>query len=107
MGPRAIIGVSCDDSLARAEAAAAQGASYVAFGRFFASRTKPEAVAATPALLQRARTRLPVPIAAIGGITAENARTLIDAGADLLAVVHGVFGQPDCEAAARRLVALF
>lgn len=107
LGPDAVIGVSCYDSLAHAEAAAAEGASYVAFGRFFPSRTKPTAVPASVELLQRARERLNLPIAAIGGITAENASTLIAAGADMLAVVHGVFGQPDCAAAARRIAALF
>ena len=107
LGPRAVIGVSCYNQLARAEAAVAAGADYVAFGRFFASRTKPDAAQADIALLRRARLRLPVPVAAIGGIEAGNGAGLIAAGADLLAVVHGVFGKSDVTAAATSLAALF
>ncbi len=106
-GAGAIIGVSCYDSLDRALSAQAHGADYVAFGSFFASSTKPHAVRAPLALLRRARERLSIPICAIGGITAANARTLIEAGADLLAVLDGVFGCGDQQAAARRLARLF
>jgi thiamine-phosphate pyrophosphorylase len=107
LGPEAIIGVSCYNRVERAEQAATRGADYVAFGRFFSSSTKPRAVQATPALLTRARRAVDLPIVAIGGITPENGMELLSAGADLLAVVHGVFGQPDVEAAARRYAALF
>ncbi|ROR34793.1 thiamine phosphate synthase [Inmirania thermothiophila] len=107
LGPQALVGVSCYDSLARAEEAAAAGADYVAFGSFFPSRTKPAARRAPPALLQRARARLALPLVAIGGITPDNGAALVAAGADLLAVVHGVFGAADIEAAARRYAALF
>lgn len=107
LGSGAIIGVSCYNQLTRAQAAAEQGADYVAFGRFFPSLTKPDAVAATPELLREARRALRLPLVAIGGITPENGGQLIAAGADMLAVIHGVFGQPDIEAAARRFAALF
>jgi thiamine-phosphate pyrophosphorylase len=79
----------------------------VAFGRFFASRTKPQALPATPELLRTARAALVIPIVAIGGITPENGATLIEAGADALAVIEGVFGQTDIRAAATRYVELF
>jgi thiamine-phosphate pyrophosphorylase len=107
LGPQAIIGVSCYDQYVRAEAAAAGGASYVAFGSFFPSSTKPLAVRAHPSLLGRAAAELRLPVVAIGGITPDNGRTLLDAGADWLAAIDGVFGQPDIEAAARRYAALF
>lgn len=107
LGAGAIIGVSCYNQLTRAQAAAEQGADYVAFGRFFPSRTKPDAVAASPELLREARRALRLPLVAIGGITPENGGQLIAAGADMLAVIHGVFGQPDIEAAARRFADLF
>ena len=107
LGPRAFIGVSCYNRFERARAAAAAGASYVAFGRFFPSATKPGAVQAEPDLLEQARAQLDLAVVAIGGITPENAACLVAAGADLLAVIHGVFGQPDVEAAARRYAALF
>lgn len=107
LGDHAIIGVSCYDQYARAEAAAAGGASYVAFGSFFPSTTKPLAVRARPSLLGRARAELRLPVVAIGGITPDNGRALLDAGADWLAAIDGVFGQPDIEAAARRYAALF
>ena len=103
----AIIGVSCYNDLARAEAAVARGADYVAFGSFYPSRTKPRALRASLDLLRAARARLPVPLVAIGGITPENGAALIAAGADALAVISGVFDQPDVEATARRYVELF
>lgn len=107
LGPGAVIGLSCYNELPRAQAAAEQGADYVAFGRFFPSRSKPDAVAASPDLLLHARRVLELPLVAIGGITPDNGGRLIAAGADMLAVIHGVFGQPDIEAAARRFSALF
>ena len=107
LGPRAIIGVSCYNSLERAVMAAQAGADYVAFGRFFSSHSKPDAPPAEAALLRQARRQLQLPIVAIGGITPENGRALVAAGADLLAAIHGVFGQPDIEAAASAYAALF
>jgi len=107
LGRHAIIGVSCYNELPRAVIAAEQGADYVAFGRFFPSLTKPHASQAEVALLSRAKRCLNVPIAAIGGISADNGATLIAAGADLLAVIHGVFGRADVVAAARSIAGLF
>jgi thiamine-phosphate pyrophosphorylase len=107
LGRRAIIGVSCYNRLERARAAAATEANYVAFGRFFPSYTKAGAVQALPALLVQARREIRLPIVAIGGITPDNGEALIHAGADLLAVIHGVFGQPDIRAAAQAYAALF
>ena len=107
LGTDAIIGVSCYNRLELALQAAASGADYVAFGRFFPSSTKPGAVQALPALLTEARQVLDIPVVAIGGITPENGRALVSAGAGLLAVIHGIFGQQDIEAAARRYSALF
>lgn len=106
LGPTAIIGVSCYDDLDRARAAAAAGADYVAFGAFFPSATKPNARRATPALL-RDSARLGLPRVAIGGITPDNGRGLVEAGADLLAVIAGVFDAPDPVAAARAYRACF
>lgn len=107
LGEHALIGVTCHDRLDLARAAEADGASYVAFGRFFPSRTKPGASPADPALLREAQQHLKIPIAAIGGIDASNAASLILAGADMLAVIHGVFGQSNIEAAARKITQQF
>jgi thiamine-phosphate pyrophosphorylase len=107
LGAQAIIGVSCHGDLALSQNAAAQGADYVAFGRFFPSHTKPEAPPASIEVLEQARRSLSLPIAAIGGVTADNGAALIAAGADMLAVIHGVFGQNDIRAAARAYAALF
>ncbi|MEZ5612680.1 MAG: thiamine phosphate synthase [Rhodocyclaceae bacterium] len=95
VGASAIVGVTCYDDFGRAAALSAAGADYVAFGAMFASPTKPQAVSAPIELLSRARDELAVPVAAIGGITAENAPLLIDAGADLLAVISDVFAAVD------------
>jgi thiamine-phosphate pyrophosphorylase len=106
LGARAIIGVSCYDSLERARHFAAAGADYLAFGAFFPSPTKPQARRATPHLLAEARA-LGLPLVAIGGITADNAPGLIAAGADAVAVISALFGAADVRAAARRFAALF
>lgn len=100
LGPDALIGVSCYDDAGRARDAAAAGASYVAFGAFFASGTKPGARRAHPALLHDTA-GLGLPRVAIGGITPDNGRALVLAGADLLAVIGAVFDAADPAAAAR------
>lgn len=100
LGPNRLIGITCQDSLERARAASEGGADYLAFGAFFASSTKPHARQATLELLREARVNSSLPICAIGGITAERAPALIEAGADLIAAVEGVFGAADIRAAA-------
>lgn len=107
LGQQAIIGASCYNSLDRALQAQAEGASYVAFGSFFPSQTKPDAVRAEIALLRRAKTILSIPTCCIGGINLENAGMLIDAGADLIAVVREVFAHPDPQESARKFNRLF
>jgi len=106
VGPDRIIGVSCYNDYACAEAAVAAGADYVAFGSFFASTVKPGARRADVALLLRAR-HLGVPVVAIGGITADNAPELERAGADAVAVISAVFDAPDVEVAARAVANAF
>ena len=100
IGADKLVGVSCYDDFSRAQAAVAEGADYVAFGSFFASGVKPDARRADVALLRRARV-LGVPVVAIGGITADNAGTLVAAGADALAVISAVFGAADCAGVTR------
>ena len=107
VGNRCIVGASCYDRLDLALAAADDGATYVAFGSFFASPTKPHAVSAPSSLLSSARDRLDVPVVAIGGITADNGTSLIEAGARFLAAIDGVFGGDDVEHAARAYAVLF
>lgn len=106
LGTTAIIGVSCYNSVEQALAAEAHGATYVAFGRFFPSGSKPLALPAEIETLRQARLALTIPIVAIGGILPENGAQLLAAGADLLAVIGGVFDhQP--EQAARAYQVLF
>jgi thiamine-phosphate pyrophosphorylase len=107
LGPEAIIGISCYDSLELARKARSAGADYVAFGAFFDSPTKPAAVRAPLALLREASQNLRLPVAAIGGITPTNGAALVEAGASLLAVISGVFGADNPETAARQYAALF
>jgi len=107
LGAKAVIGASCYNRLDDAIEAARAGASYVAFGRFFPSHSKPDTVQADISLLAQARAQLDLPIVAIGGITAGNGRQLVEAGANLLAVIHGVFGQADIQAAARQYTQCF
>lgn len=96
LGAGAVVGVTCHQRLDLATAAVSAGASYLAFGRFYASRTKPEAPVASPALLAEARRRWPrQTLVAIGGITRDNATPLLAAGADLVAICHAVFHATD------------
>lgn len=107
LGQDSLIGISCYNQFELAKKAADQGADYVAFGSFFSSPTKPNAVKADIQLLQRAKRELVIPIVAIGGITIENAGSLVEAGADMLAVIDGLFGQTDIEATARQFCLMF
>lgn len=106
LGAGAILGASCYDSLGLARQAVFAGASYVAFGAFFPSPTKPNARRASPDLLREAAA-LGVPRVAIGGLTPDNARPLVEAGADLVAVISGVFDAPDPAAAVRAYASCF
>ncbi len=107
LGANAIIGATCHHRLEWALEAVREGANYVAFGSFFPSPTKPNAMKAAISLLPQAKSLLPIPIVAIGGITPANGRQLVQAGADYLAVIHGVFGQTDVRAAAHAFAKLF
>ncbi|SOC51339.1 thiamine-phosphate diphosphorylase [Chromohalobacter canadensis] len=104
LGPSAIIGATCHARLDLAERAVAEGASYLAFGRFFTSRTKPEAPPAPLTLLGEAA-RFGLPRVAIGGLDVHTMRLAHEAGADLLATVHAVFGADDPAVAVRGLQA--
>ncbi|MGO3128054.1 MAG: thiamine phosphate synthase [Luteimonas sp.] len=106
LGADAILGASCYDDITLAQRAVEAGASYVAFGAFFPSPTKPDARVARKSLLRDAEV-LGVPRVAIGGITPENARQLAAAGADLVAVISGVFAARHPAAAAHAYRAAF
>ena len=100
MGPNAMIGVTCHDSLHLAMEAAEGGADYVAFGAFFPTTTKDAATRAEPELLTGWQADMMIPCVAIGGITAANVRGIARAGADFAAVSAGVWAYADGPAAA-------
>ena len=99
--PGGIIGVSCYDEPLRAREASEAGADYVAVGSLFASATKPGAKRASLETIAAAKRISGLPVAAIGGITLDNAARVVAAGADLLAVIAAVFDAPDVRAASR------
>lgn len=101
-----ILGASCYNDLRAARAAVRAGADYVAFGSVYPSTTKPAAARAPLSLFAEARP-LGVPLAAIGGVTLDNAGKTIAAGADLLAVISDLFDAPDIAARARQYGKLF
>jgi thiamine-phosphate pyrophosphorylase len=107
LGKDRLLGVSCYDRLELALAAREAGADYVAFGSAFPSTTKPGATRAPLSLYREAKRRLGSPVVAIGGITTENARTVVEAGADAVAVISALFDAPNIEAAARSFSRLF
>jgi thiamine-phosphate pyrophosphorylase len=103
LGAEAIIGVSCYNFIAHALDAQEQGATYVAFGRFFPSLSKPLAAPAELDTLRKAKFLLDIPVVAIGGILPQNGGQLLAAGAGLLAVIGGLFdNQPEQSARAYR-----
>ena len=104
---RLLLGVSCYNSLASARLAAAAGVDYVAFGSLYATSSKPEAVHCPHAVLSQARAELDLPIVAIGGITPDNAASVLEAGADFIAAIGGVFDQPSIFESASRYSRLF
>lgn len=107
LGSRAIIGVTCHDSLTLAQQAIKGSANYIAFGRFFPSSTKPNARPAPISLISEARQQFSAtPIVVIGGITLENGKQLLDAGADMLAVCHSLFAADDIAAQAKKFIEL-
>lgn len=107
LGNNAIIGITCHDSITLALQAQAAGADYVAFGRFFASGTKQSAPPADLSVLRKAQQELHIPVVAIGGITLDNAPSVLAAGADMLAVVGDVFNNHDITARAQAYHTLF
>ena len=107
LGKNKIIGITCHSDINKAVSAQQQSANYVAFGRFFPSKTKPDAPPAKVEILAQARSQIQIPIVAIGGISVENAPVLIDTGADMLAVIHAIFAQNNIKQAAEKFNALF
>lgn len=105
--PEGIVGVSCYADPQAAVAAARAGADYVAIGSVFPSSTKPAAALAPLVAITRARAACGLPVAAIGGITPENAGEAIAAGADMVAVISAVFAAPDARAASHAFARLF
>ena len=105
--PDGLIGVSCYNDPERARAAAAAGADYVGIGSVFPSTTKPDAVHAPLSALGEARRRCGLPVAAIGGITLDNAPLAIAAGADMIAVISALFEAREVRAAAEAFASLF
>ncbi|QWF72127.1 thiamine phosphate synthase [Methylomonas paludis] len=106
LGSQAIIGTSCYNDPAKAVHMQTGGADYVAFGRFFTSGTKPLAAPAQLETLRQAKANLHIPIVAIGGILPDNGGQLLAAGADLLAVIGGLF-DAEPETAAQAYLSLF
>lgn len=107
LGPKRILGVSCYGDVERAVTAAAAGADYVAIGSIFPSSTKPKATRASLQLVAEAKQRVKIPVAAIGGITLENAADVLAAGADMLAVVSDLFDAMDIKGRATAFQRLF
>ena len=101
LGPGAQIGRTCHDSRHLAMEAGEAGADYVAFGAFYPTTTKPSDYRPDPAILTWWSTVFEIPCVAIGGITAANARPLVQAGADFLAVCQAVWGAGDVAAAVK------
>ncbi len=107
LGPDTIIGISCYNLMDRAIATQKMGADYIAFGAFFPTTTKSDTTKATKELLINAKKEICLPIVAIGGITQENGKSLLAAGADILAVISSVYHTDEPKRAVQRFNELF
>jgi thiamine-phosphate pyrophosphorylase len=107
LGSDRILGASCYQSLDLARAAARAGVDYVAFGSFYPSISKPQARRADPALLSAAHAETGLPVCGIGGIALDNAEPLLQAGADMLAVITALYDAADPRLAAQQFITLF
>ncbi|MDD9317960.1 thiamine phosphate synthase [Acinetobacter lactucae] len=96
-----IIGRTCLNSLELAQKAIADGATYIAFGAVYATSTKPEAGNVGIEVIKQAAAQYDVPICAIGGLTVENSQPVIEAGADLCAVISDILSRSTAEIPAR------
>ncbi|KRJ20448.1 thiamine phosphate synthase [Acinetobacter pittii] len=96
-----IIGRTCLNSLELAQKAIADGATYIAFGAVYATSTKPEAGNVGIEVIKQAAAQYDLPICAIGGLTVENSKPVIEAGADLCAVISDILGRSTAEIPAR------
>jgi len=96
-----IIGRTCLNSLELAQKAIADGATYIAFGAVYATSTKPEAGNVGIEVIKQAAAQYNLPICAIGGLTVENSKPVIEAGADLCAVISDILGRSTAEIPAR------
>jgi thiamine-phosphate pyrophosphorylase len=107
LGKNAIIGISCYNQLQLGARAQAAGADYVAFGAVFTSPTKPHARSASCELISEAKSQLDIPVCAIGGIDKSNVESVIEAGADMTALISGLFTEPDIRLTAEHISRLF
>ncbi|MER3446177.1 MAG: thiamine phosphate synthase [Candidatus Dadabacteria bacterium] len=108
LGGHAIIGVSCYGEIERGLWAEREGADYVVFGTPFFTPTKPDRKPTPFEVLREAKRRIAkIPVFAIGGITRENAPSVLETGVDGIAVITSIFGSSDPEKAARGLASLF
>lgn len=102
-----IIGVSCYNDLDLALQAEKEGADYVAFGAFFSSLTKPNALSVPANLVSQAKKKVSIPIVGIGGIKLTNAKAVIQAGCAAIAVCNDLFQTEDIQATATQFSQLF
>ena len=107
LGNKAMVGCSCYNDLNRAQLVSKSGADYIAFGAFFPSPTKPGAAHATSDIIQAAKQKFDLPVVAIGGITPENGQSLIAAGADMLAVIGGLYASNDPFNTTKKYIKMF
>jgi len=103
LGPQAMIGVTVYGKPGEESAAAEAGADYVAVGPFFPSPTKPEEPVLPMRVLDAVVHRSPLPVFAIGGVTAKNSALLARHRVAGVAVVSAIMEAPDPRRAAEAI----
>lgn len=107
LGQKALIGMTCHDSLKLANAAKKSGANYIGMGAIFLSPTKPNASRCSLEKLRQTKKNIDIPLVAIGGITIDNIPTVISTGVNCIAMASGLFNSQDITATSKKLTALF
>jgi thiamine-phosphate pyrophosphorylase len=102
LGPRAIIGISCQ-TLTQARLAQIAGADYIGFGSVFKTLTKPKRPEMNPQLLAQVIRKISIPVFAIGGINADNISQIVSLGVNRVAITRAVSLAKDAKMAVQEL----
>lgn len=101
------LGISCYGDVSFAKDVERMGVDYVAFGSFFASKTKPDSELVNLEILSQAKEYLNIPICAIGGINIDNVSSIVEHNVDMVAIINDIWNSEDTEKKAREFAKFY